>query len=112
MHTQGYWTYTLDAGGRGRIYSGRQWIATTWTHHDDDSTLRYQAESNAKLISAAPDLLLVAELAASALSCYRETGAFAPGQPSGWLLRELNNAIAKATPSTSHALVTPDLTGH
>jgi len=54
-------------------------------------------EANARLIAAAPDLLAALELAESSLSTYATTGAFTPGQPSGWLLAQLRLAIARAT---------------
>lgn len=60
--------------------------------HNDHSEQR----ANAALIAAAPELLKAVQLAESAMSTYAATGAFTPGQPSGWLLRELRVAIAKA----------------
>lgn len=57
---------------------------------------REEHEEYARLFAAAPDMLEALRLAQSSLSTYAATGAFTPGQPSGWLLNQLSAAIAKA----------------
>lgn len=56
VHTPGPWTFDLDAHGRGRIRGNGCWVGTTWTVADDDTSKRYPAEANARLIAASPDL--------------------------------------------------------
>ncbi len=58
--------------------------------------LRERAKLEAAKEAAAPDLLAALRLAESSLSTYAKTGAFTAGQPSGWLLRQLSAAIARA----------------
>jgi hypothetical protein len=55
-YTKGPWIVEMDAHGRGRIKSNGCWIATTWTCTDDDNSVRYPAQANARLMSAAPKL--------------------------------------------------------
>lgn len=56
-HTPGPWTFALDAHGRGIVMGNGCWVATTWTVADDDTSARFPAEANARLIAASPALL-------------------------------------------------------
>lgn len=61
-----------------------------------DIAIVKEARAVADLMAAAPRLLDTLLLAESALDTYRVTGAFAPGQPSGWLLRQIREAVSLA----------------
>lgn len=57
-HTPGPWTVQVDAHYRGRIKAGELWLATAWTvTREGNDSPALPAIANARLMSAAPDLL-------------------------------------------------------
>jgi hypothetical protein len=101
-HTPGPWHFNQGWGAVCSSASSEpeQLITPVWRHGTDKNGMPFpeqaEADANARLIAAAPDLLAALRLAESSLSTYRATGAFTAGQPSGWLLAQLSDAIAKA----------------
>ena len=103
-HTPGPWQAWNSHGGRNM----RRWrvgslgktagitLPVASLANEDDGVSGDEQVANAYLIEAAPDLLAALRLVESSLSAYRATGAFTPGQPSGWLMAQVADAIAKA----------------
>lgn len=54
------------------------------------------SKDDAALRAAAPMMLDTLLLVQSMLDTYRATGAFAAGQPSGWLMHRVNETINQA----------------
>ncbi len=88
-HTPGPWTVEEQADGYRNILADGRFIG-----YVDSEPVIGDGLANARLIASAPDMLAALRLAESALDTYRTVGAFAPGQPSGWLLHTIREALA------------------
>lgn len=89
-HTPGLWEERADAHGRGRIYAGGAWIATTWlAPGDGNNSPQLPALANARLIAAAPDLLEALYTAEALL--------LSMGMQLSDAYQQIDAAIAKAT---------------
>ena len=101
-HTPGPWEAAphhsqvwARSTGKGDYEAGTR-IAVAMVGQWDNEPPQDESDANLRLIVAAPDLLAVLRLVESNLSTYRATGAFTPGHPSGWLMAQVADAIAKA----------------
>jgi len=80
----------------GVIYDGENIIAKA-NQHDRFGNPKMDGMCDlVRRANLVPELLEALELVESALSTYREIGAFTPGQPSGYLLQKCADAITRA----------------
>ena len=109
-YTPGPWVTKTDGHGRGRIYRGDLWLATAWISiGNGNNAPPLPAEANARLISAAPELLEALQAAQHYITLSRDSFAECNSYPDGMmdmvdqatldgmneLLARMNAAIAK-----------------
>ena len=93
LHTPGQWSVDyLDLNSQ-RVVMGEHFAICTCWHHSVGS-IEKEMEANARLISAAPDLLEALEGAIEWMSCVE--GHLRDGQPFQSNLAEYRAAISKA----------------